>query len=504
MAGNEIATAYLTLVPSLKGAQASITKQLDGVDTTAAGKQMGDKASSGFGSGFNIKGAAIAAAATAGIAAAVKLVDVINDSLWAYADYEQLVGGVDTLFKESSEQLQAYAAEAYKTAGVSANQYMEMSTSFAASLLQSLGGDTAAAAEYANRAITDMSDNANKMGSDIAMIQNAYQGFAKQNYTMLDNLKLGYGGTKEEMERLLEDAEALMAANGEMVDYSIESYADIVDAIHVVQTEMGITGTTALEASETISGSVASMQAQWSNWLVAIANGNADITAETEKLVETVTVVISNIVPVIGQILASILYLIVSKIGDMAMAGVEFIKGLASGVADGFPFVLSEIGRGISDGIARVKNSIGNFTQAGRDMIAGMVAGITAAGGAVWDAITRICENSLNRVKSFFGIASPSKVMREMFGYVGEGMALGLEDKSTRVIGAMTSVANDVMSAATLTTSPVLATAGSGYGGGTTEINLYCDIKDLQGIKTLNDLYDMLARAKAINPTRGW
>ena len=181
---NELATAYIALVPSLKGAKGAIERELGGVDTTSAGQQMGDRASSGFAGGFNIKGAAVAAAAVAGAAAAAKLVGTMTDSLWAYADYEQLVGGVETLFEESSDKLQEYAANAYKTAGMSANQYMEMSTSFAASLIQSLDGDTAKAADYANQAISDMSDNANKMGSDMQSIQNAYQGFAKQNYTM--------------------------------------------------------------------------------------------------------------------------------------------------------------------------------------------------------------------------------------------------------------------------------------------------------------------------------
>ena len=253
---NELATAYINLVPSLKGADKAIGKQLAGIDTTSAGQQMGDKASSGFAGGFNIKGAAVAAAAVAGVAAAAELVGTMTDSLWAYADYEQLVGGVDTLFKESSDKLQEYAANAYKTAGMSANQYMETSTSFAASLIQSLEGDTAKAADYANMAISDMSDNANKMGTAMESIQNAYQGFAKQNYTMLDNLKLGYGGTKEEMARLLADATAISG-----IEYDMSSYADVVDAIHVIQTEMGITGTTAAEASMTISGSIASAQA---------------------------------------------------------------------------------------------------------------------------------------------------------------------------------------------------------------------------------------------------
>ena len=178
-----------------------------------------------------------------------------------------MVGGVDTLFKDSSQEIQRYAANAYKTAGLSANEYMETVTGFSASLIQSLGGDTEKAAKYADMAITDMSDNANKMGTDMSSIQNAYQGFAKQNYTMLDNLKLGYGGTKEEMQRLLADDGKLSG-----VKYDLSSYADIVEAIHVIQTEMGITGTTAKEASTTIQGSVASMKAAWANLMVGMAD----------------------------------------------------------------------------------------------------------------------------------------------------------------------------------------------------------------------------------------
>ena len=170
----------------------------------------------------------------------------------SYAEYEQLAGGVETLFKDSSNKLMGYADQAYKTAGMSANEYMSTVTSFSASLLQSLEGDTEKAADYANQAVIDMSDNANKMGTSIEMIQNAYQGFAKQNYTMLDNLKLGYGGTKEEMERLLADAEKISG-----IKYDISSFGDVTQAIHVIQTELGITGTTAKEASSTIQGSFA-------------------------------------------------------------------------------------------------------------------------------------------------------------------------------------------------------------------------------------------------------
>ena len=258
-----------------------------GIDETtdkaedAAGKikdlgDEGDKTEGKLGKAFSKMGSAAVAVgktiATGLAVASTAVVAVGKAAISSYADYEQLVGGVETLFDESSATVIANAQNAYKTAGMSANEYMETVTSFSASLLQSLGGDTKAAAEKADMAITDMSDNANKMGTSIEMIQNAYNGFAKQNYTMLDNLKLGYGGTKEEMQRLLDDASKLSG-----IEYDISSYSDIVDAIHVVQNEMGITGTTAKEASSTISGSLASAKASWQNLLTGIADGNQDV-----------------------------------------------------------------------------------------------------------------------------------------------------------------------------------------------------------------------------------
>ena len=195
--------------------------------------------------------AAVGAASVAIGGAAVAIGGLVTASVNAYASYEQLVGGVDTLFKDSSKKVQDYANNAYKTAGMSANQYMETVTGFSASLLQSLGGDTAKAAEYADSAIVDMSDNANKMGTSIEMITQTYGGFAKQNFTMLDNLKLGYGGTKTEMERLLEDAGKISG-----IEYDVSSYADITQAIHVMQQSMGIAGTTSKKASTTIQGSL--------------------------------------------------------------------------------------------------------------------------------------------------------------------------------------------------------------------------------------------------------
>ena len=235
-----------------------------------------------------------AAATTAGAAAVSTLTGL---AINGFAEYEQLVGGVETLYKTSADKVQQYAADAYKTAGLSANEYMNTATTFAAALVSSLGGDTEQAAELANTAIGDMSDNANKMGTDMESIQNAYNGFSKQNYTMLDNLKLGYGGTKTEMERLIDDANKLNAAQGKTTNYTIDSYADIVSAIHDVQNEMGITGTTAKEASTTIQGSVNATKSAWANLVTGIADDNADFGQLIGNFVDSVGTAASNIIP---------------------------------------------------------------------------------------------------------------------------------------------------------------------------------------------------------------
>lgn len=282
---------------------------------------------SGMGKVAAVSGKAIAA----GLAVAGTAITAVGKAaISSYADYEQLVGGVETLFDESSATVIANAQNAYKTAGMSANEYMETVTSFSASLLQSLGGDTKAAADKADMAITDMSDNANKMGTSIEMIQNAYNGFAKQNYTMLDNLKLGYGGTKEEMQRLLDDASKLSG-----IEYDISSYSDIVDAIHIVQNEMGITGTTAKEASETISGSLASAKASWQNLLTGIADGNQDIGQLTGNLFNSLITVADNLIPRISQVLDGIAN-VISDLAPKLLGKVsELIEKLLPGVVNG-------------------------------------------------------------------------------------------------------------------------------------------------------------------------
>lgn len=270
------------------------------------------------------------------------LIDVGKQALESYGDYEQLVGGVDTLFKESSNTVQEYARNSYKTAGLSANEYMETVTSFSASLLQSLNNDTEKSAKVADMAITDMSDNANKMGTSMESIQNAYQGFAKQNYTMLDNLKLGYGGTKSEMERLLADAEKISG-----VKYDISNLSDVYSAIHVIQTELDITGTTAKESSTTIQGSMNSLKSAWQNMLVGIADDNANFEGLTNNLVESLGTVLENLLPRIQTILGGLGDLIVSIadtiLPQMIEIGINTIGNLVQGISASLPQLAQSI-----------------------------------------------------------------------------------------------------------------------------------------------------------------
>ena len=333
-----------------------------GVDDQASGKlkDLGGKLGNGLKTAAKIGTAAVAAAAS-GIAALTAA--AVNN----YAEYEQLVGGVDTLFKNSSQKVQEYAANAYKTAGMSANEYMSTVTSFSASLLKSLGGDTDKAAEYANQALTDMSDNANKMGTSMELIQNAYQGFAKQNYTMLDNLKLGYGGTKTEMERLIADAAKL--------DSSIQandlSFGNIVKAINAVQTEMGITGTTAKEAGATISGSIGAMKSAWSNLVTGLANGNADIEKLVDNLVTTIVGdgtesnlgVLGNIIPAVETALNGAVKLVSSLVPKVVSELPKIMKSILPGLVDGAAGLIASLAGALPDLIGVIVDELPNIIE---------------------------------------------------------------------------------------------------------------------------------------------
>ncbi len=293
-------------------AQAEVNKTTKELNELGKVEDDVNKKTKATGDGFTVFKGVLANLGAKAITSAVSglkslgsaILSVKKQAIESYASYEQLVGGVDTLFKNSSQTVQKYANEAYKTAGLSANQYMEQVTSFSASLIQSLGGDTKKAAEYGNRAIIDMSDNANKMGTDMTMLQNAYQGFAKQNYTMLDNLKLGYGGTKTEMQRLISDASKLKDVQKELgvtVDSSSLSFGNIVNAISVMQKKMDIAGTTSKEASSTIEGSVNSMKASWQNLLTGLADGNQEIGPLIDEFIDSVGTAWENLKPRIKQ-----------------------------------------------------------------------------------------------------------------------------------------------------------------------------------------------------------
>lgn len=442
---------------------------------------LSGKFKNGLATAAKVGAAAVGAAAT-GIAALTK--NALNN----YAEYEQLVGGVDTLFKDSSAKVQEYAANAYKTAGLSANEYMDTVTSFSASLLQSLGGDTEAAADMANVAITDMSDNANKMGTDMASIQNAYQGFAKQNYTMLDNLKLGYGGTKEEMQRLIDDANALNAAQGKYTNYSIESYADIVSAIHDVQVEMGIYGTTADEASTTIQGSVSSMKAAWSNLLTGIADDNADFKTLIEQFVDSLVTVGENIIPRINIIIQGLTQLIteasqtiiplavqilLENLPSIVAAGMDLIIALVSGILDNIdmlidcvlemvdvivdklidnlpklidggirliaalangliraiPNLVSKIPQIISSIVKGLISGIPAIFDVGKNIVEGLWNGIKNMGSWVSGKVKDFFGGIVGGVKDFLGIHSPSKVFAGIGGFMAEGLGEGFDDQ---------------------------------------------------------------------------
>ena len=369
---------------------------------------------------------AVSAIKKIGMAAGAGFAALATASVKGYGDYEQLVGGVETLFKDSSGTVVHYANDAYKTAGLSANNYMETITGFSASLLQGLGGDTKKAAEVGNRAVIDMSDNANKMGTDMESIQNAYQGFAKQNYTMLDNLKLGYGGTQEEMKRLIQDAakaKDMQKELGVSVDASSMSFANIINAISVVQKKLDITGTTAKEASTTIQGSVNSMKAAWSNFLTGMADPDQDFGQLVDNLVDSIVTVAQNLIPRIKMTmprLAQGVGQLFSQLFTLAVQNVDALGPLA-------PIVRQIIGA-ITTLKAKFQDfatdqekmaSIENIFAAIRTTIANLVPIMQTVVDAVWNFVTST--DALDAIKAVFsGISEMVAFVREHFEAVKE------------------------------------------------------------------------------------
>lgn len=441
---NEAAATLNKMQSELRNASSGVEELGDDMrEGSEKALSFGDVLKANVASDFIVSG--IKEMASAIKEAAAALVDLGKQSIMGFAEQEQLIGGVDTLFKESSAQVQQYANDAYKTAGLSANEYMETVTSFSASLLQSLGGDTAAAAEKANLAITDMSDNANKMGTDMQSIQNAYQGFAKANYTMLDNLKLGYGGTKEEMQRLLTDAEKLSG-----VKYDLSSYADIVDAIHVVQTEMGITGTTAAEAATTIEGSANAMKSAWSNLITGMSNENLDLDKLVQNVIDSVNTFADNLIPrlqiMLPRFVQGLTQLISGMIPYIAPALelllpplIEGVGGLVSGIVQALPAAVEAITAVIPMLVEQLTILLPQIISAGVEIIAALASGIgenlPTLIPAVVDAIITITEGLLDHIDLLIIAA----------GQLIAGLAQGLIEAIPRLIGRLPEIISAIV-----------------------------------------------------------
>ena len=378
---------------------------------------------SGIGTIAKVTAAGFTAAA-AGVAA------ISKQAIESYADYEQLVGGVETLFKDSADKVQEYANEAFKTAGMSANEYMETVTGFSASLLQSLGGDTEKAADKANQALIDMSDNANKMGSDMESIKNAYAGFAKQNYTMLDNLKLGYGGTKEEMQRLLEDAEKFSG-----IKYDISSYADVIDAIHVIQTEMGVTGTTAKEAASTISGSLSMMKSSWQNLITGVADDTQDFDSLINNFVDSVDTVAENILPRVEQALSGVGKLVEKLVPTIFERIPDILNNTLPQLINSVSKVLGSLVNAIISNIDNIFHTASSITQLGITLIDQIAKGIVENTDAIIDGIALIFNDLIESI----GVIAPVlfDAALQIIMKIGEGIVKYAPDLIDTAITAL-------------------------------------------------------------------
>lgn len=494
----ELAEYYIQIIPSANGMGGNIVDELDGDN---AGKKAGNQIINSI----------------MGMFAVSKLADGLMKALDMGGALQQSMGGVTALLgEETFAEVNKRAQAAAQTLQISANSYMEQVTSFSGKLLQDLGGDTEAVAQYADMAINSMSDNANKMGSSIESIQNAYQGFAKGNFTMLDNLKLGYGGTKTEMLRLLDDAEKIKAANGEMVEYSIDNFADMVEAIQVVQENMGIAGTSATEAESTITGSMASLKAAWENFVANMTLGE-DMQPALDALFTTFTNTFKNIVPaalnIISKMPGAILETIVTLAPTIVQAGIEAIVALINGLSQKLPELVPKMVEAVkliagtliknipallvagAELIGALVKSIGglvgDFVSAGYDLFMGLARGIGNSIGNVVAKAKEAANKVLSSVKSFFGIHSPSKVFAEIGEMNMLGLAAGIEDNLKPVNDAM----QDVTTAATrtfdsnLNLSSSMSTfgdydtanaSGTNYGGVT--INVYGEDKSVTDI----------------------
>lgn len=475
----DVATAYVQVVPTTKGIKEALTNEISG---------------SGDAGGIKIGSAIKKAIVAAGIGAT--LTKVVSSALSAGGDLQQSFGGLDTIYGDASEAAKQYAAEAAK-AGISANSYAEQAVAFGASLTKAFGGDTTAAVEAANTAIMDMADNSAKMGTDISSVQAAYQGFAKQNYTLLDNLKLGYGGTREEMLRLLNDASKLPEAMGKSFD--INNLGDVYEAIHLIQGELGLTGVAASEASTTLTGSIGAIKASWENLMASLALGDsAGINTALQGLADSaLNFLLNNLFPMLMNVLNGLPDIIINAItmigtysDELINTGLDLILALIEGIFTSLPAlaaamvslgqsawqvlssidwptlglqVITTIATGISGaldivGAAAIQvgetilTKIGEFAskmvEAGKNLLLGLRDGIVGAVSSVVDAAVGAGKAILSGVTSFFKIGSPSRLMAEEVGrWIPAGIAEGIQANMGVLTDTISSMDNMTLNA---------------------------------------------------------
>lgn len=424
--GTTIANAYVQILPSAEGIKNNLAKELGG-----GGEDIGQGIASKIGGGLKTGLGVAAKAAVAGIAAAgTAAVALGKQAMDSYADYEQLIGGVETLFGDSAGQVIQSASDAFKTAGMSANDYMETSIQSAAALINSLGGDQAKAAELMDMSITDMADNVNKMGTSMQSVQDAYRGFSRGNFTMLDNLALGFSGTKEGMQELLTAAQQISG-----VEYNIDSYADIVEAIHVVQSEMGITGTTAKEAMSTISGSVNATKAAWQNLMTGLADENADFDSLVNNFIDSAMTAAENILPrvqtIMGglsrlitegsqRILPIIIDTIVQNLPQIIASGMQIIISLVTGIIQALPQLVAALPQIFSSMLAAFRENWPALRQAGSDLLQMVIDGLGSAASWLWNKVVEIGRSVVDQI--YEGIASKWGELTSWFNNLWSGL----------------------------------------------------------------------------------
>lgn len=425
----DIGDAYVRIIPKAPG----ISNQIEGLIGDGA-EDAGSSAGSKIGSGMlGTLGKVVSVAAVG---------KIVKDAFSAGGDLQQSFGGLETIYGDAAAQAKEFAVQA-ASAGISANSYAEQAVSFGAALKQAYGGDTEAAMNAANIAIMDMADNSAKMGTDINSVQAAYQGFAKQNYTMLDNLKLGYGGTKTEMERLLADASELSG-----VEYNIDNLGDVYEAIHVIQEDLGLTGVAAAEAQTTMTGSFGALQASWTNLLAAMTTGEGLDAAMTNfsnsvgNFANNVLTMLGNLAPQLPALIGGLADTIIANAPEFIASGIELMVQLAVGLLEGIPDLIAKV----PEIFSRVKSAFAgvNWGQLGLDIIKGIVNGLWNGASNLWNAMTNIVKGALKRGQKAAETGSPSRLFENELGrWIPEGIAVGIEDNANSVNSAISDVIKD-------------------------------------------------------------